>query len=430
MANGKQVMAAIRAGDWDKTLGDLYALEGHKQAILQARTRAIGVVEGFINAFGDDGEMTLFSAPGRTELGGNHTDHQQGQVLCGSVNLDILAAAAANNRQVIRVLSEGYPALEVDLHNLMPQNEEGTSAALVRGLARVVSQLGYGPVGIDVYMTSQVLSGSGLSSSAAYEMLMANILNHFCCRGRLTSIQMAQGAQFAENTYFGKPSGLMDQLGCGIGGAIFIDFQNLDVPHVQPIHYDFRQSGHCLCIVDTRSDHADLTHDYAAIPKEMGMIAAYFGKQVLREVDENDFQNALPTLRNQCGDRPVLRAMHFYAENRRVHQEAVALAAGDFDGFLRLVNASGRSSEALLQNIYATSQPQTQAVSIALALGRQLLDGAGAIRVHGGGFAGTIQAFVPESLLENFRRTMEVVLGEGCCHILRIRPQGSCQVAP
>lgn len=430
MANSRQIMDAIRMGQWDKTLGALYAADGELHALFHARARGIKVAESFGQAFGEEADLTLFSAPGRTELGGNHTDHQRGQVLCGSVDLDILAGAAVNRCQMLRVLSEGYPMVEVDLHHLMPQKEEGTSAALVRGVARAVSQLGYELVGVDVYMTSQVLSGSGLSSSAAYEMLMANILNHFCCHGALTPTQMAQGGQWAENVYFGKPSGLMDQLGCGVGGAVFIDFKNSQQPQLQPIGYDFRQSGHCLCIVDTRSDHLELTHEYAAIPEEMAMIAGCFGKEVLREVGEEDFQSALPELRHRCGDRPVLRAMHFYAENHRARQQAEALEVGDFDGFLRLVNESGASSETLLQNIYAPACPQQQAVSIALAVGRQALGGEGAIRVHGGGFAGTIQAFVPRERQRHFCKTMETVLGSGCCHLLHIRPQGSCVVMP
>ena len=372
----------------------------------------------------------LFSGPGRTEIGGNHTDHQHGHVLCGSVDMDMLACAGPNEKDVIHVFSEGYPALLVDLGDLQPvESEKGTSAALVRGVAAKIRELGYEVKGFNAFVTSNVLSGSGLSSSAAYEALIGNIINHFFCDGKLDAVEIAKIGQYAENVYFGKPCGLMDQMGASVGGCIAIDFQDPASPVVRKVHYDFAKSGHALCIVDTASSHADLTDDYAAIPNEMGAVAAYFGKRFLRDVPEADFRAAIPEVREKCGDRAVLRALHYYDDDRRAIAEADALDDGDFTRFLSLVNASGLSSELALQNAWSPSNPAQQAIPLTLARGRELLDGSGAIRVHGGGFAGTIQAFVPLEKLDAFRTGMEALCGEGRCHVTRIRPEGGCLVA-
>ena len=422
---------ALRAGAYDRALAALYALDGRANSLTRARDRALGVTEAFTRAFGPELEpgAALFSGPGRTEIGGNHTDHQHGHVLCGSVDLDMLACAAPNGRDSIRIHSEGYPPLEVDLEQLEPRPEEvNTSAALVRGVAARIRALGYALAGFDAAVTSQVLSGSGLSSSAAYEVLVGNILNHFCGGGRLSPMDIAQIGQYAENVYFGKPCGLMDQMGSAVGGAVAIDFANPAAPAVRRVGYDFSRSGHALCIVDTGSCHADLTDDYADITREMGAVAAHFGKRVLREVPEADFRAARPELRRACGERAVLRAMHFYDDDRRAAQEADALEQGDFARFLALVNASGLSSSLYLQNTWSVAAPTQQAIPLALAVGRELLEGTGAIRVHGGGFAGTIQAFVPHGKLSAFQGGMEALLGPGRCHVLRIRPQGGCVV--
>ena len=373
--------------------------------------------------------QALFSGPGRTEIGGNHTDHQHGRVLCGSVDLDMLACAAPNGTDLVRIQSEGYPALEVDLRDLRVREEEkNSSPALVRGVAARLAELGCRPAGFDAYVTSTVLSGSGLSSSAAYEILVATIIDCFFGGGTLDPVERAKVGQYAENVYFGKPCGLMDQMGSSVGGAVAIDFADPAAPVVQKVEYDFARSGHALCIVDTGSCHADLTDDYADITREMGAVAAHFGKKFLRDVDEGDFRAALPQLREECGDRAVLRAMHFFEEDCRAEQEAQALERGDFDAFLALVDQSGLSSALNLQNTWSAAAPQQQAIPVALAVGRELLGGSGAIRVHGGGFAGTIQAFVPNGKLETFRRGMEELLGPGMCHILHIRPQGGCVV--
>ena len=433
MSSSKQLLHVLRSGEADDALISLYAPGGDKPALEAARNRTVHVTEGFIARFGDTGSAALFSGPGRTEIGGNHTDHQHGRVLCGSVDLDTLACAAPNGLNVIRVVSEGYPAVEVSLDSLLPREEEqNTSAALVRGVAAKLRSLGYQLFGFDAYAVSNVIAGAGLSSSASFEVLLGNIFNRFFCSGSLDPVTIAKVGQYAENVYFGKPCGLMDQMGSSIGGAVFIDFADPANPVVERADYDFSRSGYALCIVDTGSCHADLTDDYADITREMGAVAAHFGKQFLREVLQDvalaDFRGSIPALRKKCGDRAVLRAMHFFNDDRRAWKEYVALKNGDFDRFLALVNESGLSSELLLQNIWSPGAPKEQAVSLALTIGKELLAGEGAIRVHGGGFAGTIQAFVPDGKLDDFKAGMEAVLGEGKCHVLRIRPHGGCVV--
>ena len=431
MRTCESLRRSLSAGECDQILASLYALDGTDSSLAAARARALRVVEEFQAAFSpaEDAAAALFSGPGRTEIGGNHTDHQHGHVLCGSVDLDMLACAAPNGKEVIRIHSQGYPTLEVELSSLLPrERERNTSAALVRGVAAKAAELGYPLSGFDAYVTSNVLSGSGLSSSAAYEVLVGNILNHFCCGGALDPIQIAKIGQYAENVYFGKPCGLMDQMGSSVGGAVAIDFADPSAPLVKKVEYDFTRSGHALCIVDTGSSHGDLTDDYADITREMGAVAAHFNKRFLREVPEADFRAAIPSLRVRCGDRAVLRAIHYYEDDRRAVQEGEALERGDFARFLELVNASGLSSAVHLQNTWSISDPSQQAIPLALAAGQELLEGTGAIRVHGGGFAGTIQAFVPNDRLEAFRSGMEALLGRGKCHILHIRPQGGTVV--
>ena len=423
MKTSGEWIAAVQTGALDGALARLYAPDG----VEQARQRAASVLNDFQSAFDPGTDVMLFSAPGRTEIGGNHTDHQHGRVLCGSVDMDMLACAAPNGLKVIRVHSRGYAPVQVELDSLLPRTEElNTTAALVRGVAAKISKLGYPVGGFDVTMTSDVLPGSGLSSSAAFEVLMGNIINRFFCGGALDAVEIAKIGQYAENIYFGKPCGLMDQMACSVGGVVSIDFTDPMSPSVCRVDCDLDRFGYVLCIVDTGSCHADLTDDYADITREMGAVAAYFGVQVLRDVPESDFRAAIPALRETCGDRAVLRAMHFYEDDRRAAQEADALDAGEFDRFLALVNASGLSSELKLQNAWSVGAPTQQAIPLALAEGRRLLNGSGAIRVHGGGFAGTIQAFVPNDRLEEFKTGMENLLGPGKCHVMRIRSQGGC----
>lgn len=424
------LLSSLRAGDHDKALAALYALDGTQNSLDRARDRACRVVQSLMDTFSPAENAALFSGPGRTEIGGNHTDHQHGRVLCGSVDMDMLACAAPNGKNIIRIQSEGYPALEIGLDDLSVREEEkNTSAALVRGVAARVRELGFTLAGFDACVTSTVLSGSGLSSSAAYETLVGNIFNHFCCKDKLDPVTIAKIGQYAENVYFGKPCGLMDQMGSSVGGAVFIDFNDPANPVVERVDYDFTRSGHALCIVDTASSHGDLTDDYADITKEMGAVAAHFGRTVLRDVPLEDFHAAVPALRQECGDRAVLRAMHFYSDDRRAVQEAGALKKGNFEAFLNMVNASGLSSSLCLQNTWSIHDPKQQAIPLALTVGEHLLDGMGAIRVHGGGFAGTIQAWVPEEYLPVFKNGIEELFGPGKCHVLHIRPVGGCMVA-
>ena len=430
MSTCEALVRQVREGRYDRALAGLYALDGKEESLARARERAARVAEAFCGQLGGgENRAALFSGPGRTEIGGNHTDHQHGRVLCGSVDLDMLACAAPNGTDLVRIQSEGYPALEVDLRDLKVREEEkNSSPALVRGVAARLAELGCRPAGFDAYVTSTVLSGSGLSSSAAYEILVATIIDCFFGGGTLDPVERAKVGQYAENVYFGKPCGLMDQMGSSVGGAVAIDFADPAAPVVKKVEYDFTRSGHALCIVDTGSCHADLTDDYADITREMGAVAAHFGKKFLRDVDEGAFRAALPQLRQECGDRAVLRTMHFFEEDCRAEQEAQALEQGDFAAFLALVDQSGLSSALNLQNTWSAAAPQQQAIPVALAVGRELLGGSGAIRVHGGGFAGTIQAFVPNEKLETFQQGMEELLGPGMCHILHIRPQGGCVV--
>ena len=382
---------------------------------------------GFAAAFGGMPER-YFSAPGRTELSGNHTDHQHGRVLAGAVNLDMLAAVRANGTNRIRVLSKGYPMTEVDLTETEPKPEEiNTTPALVRGVAARFMQLGCRVQGFDAYMESTVLPGSGLSSSAAFEVLMGTIINYLFFDSKVSQPEIAMIGQYAENVYFGKPCGLMDQMASAVGGMVTIDFADPKNPVIEPVAFDFAACGHALCIIDTRASHADLTDEYAAITRELKEICAWFGKDVLRQVEESDFYAAIAQLREKCGDRAVMRAIHFYEENARVPLQVAALQKGDFDAYLQLMKESGFSSYTALQNVVPTGSTANQAVAVALALCKRLLGGKGGYRVHGGGFAGTVQAFVPFELLENFRSGIDAVLGQGACHVLSIRPEGGVE---
>lgn len=366
----------------------------------------------------------VFSAPGRTEIGGNHTDHQLGRVLAGAVSVDTVAAVAPNGERVIRVQSQGYPLCTVSLDELEIRPAEfGTTLSLIRGVAAGIAQRGFAVSGFDAVVSSRVLPGSGLSSSAAFEVLIGTVVNSLDGCG-LNAIEIAQIGQYAENEYFGKPCGLMDQMASSVGGIVTIDFADREHPVVEPLDFDFAACGHALCIVNSGADHADLTDEYAAIPREMAEVCRIFGKTHLRQVDEAEFFARLPQVRAAAGDRAALRAMHIFDENRRVGREVEALRANDFARFLTLVNESGRSSWLYLQNVVPTGNTRHQELALTLALAGRLLNGRGAFRVHGGGFAGTIQAFVPLDLLDGFKAGMEAVLGAGSCQVLSIRPEG------
>lgn len=371
----------------------------------------------------------IFSGPGRTEISGNHTDHQHGCVLAGAVDLETTAEVTLNGTDTIRVFSDGFPPVEVDLNDLYPRREEyNTTAALVRGVAAAFDQRGAKLKGLDAAVHSTVLPGSGLSSSAAFEVLFGTIFNDLFFDRNLSAVEIAQIGQYAENVYFGKPSGLMDQMASSVGGMVFIDFEHPEKPYVEKLDFDFEKAGHALCIIDSGADHADLTDEYAAVTRELREICSFFGKEVLREIPEEDFVKGIPALRGQVSDRALLRAIHFYHENRRVQKQVEALKGNDFDRFLKLVSESGRSSWMYLQNITPTGAVEHQDVAFALSMCDLFLQGKGAFRVHGGGFAGTVQAFVPFAMLEQFKSRIEAVLGEGKCHILNIRSQGGIRV--
>ena len=385
----------------------------------------------FSERFGRQHEF-IFTAPGRTELAGNHTDHQRGRVIAAAVNLEIAAAVSRNSEGVIRIYSDERPLCMIKLDNLEVRPEEkNTSEALLRGMAAGFKADGVEPSGFDARMVSQVPAGSGLSSSAAFEIMIGTIFNHLGMRGDklpLDPVRIAQIGQYAENVYFGKGSGLMDQMACSVGGIIGIDFKDPKKPAVETVNLDFENFGYKLCIIDTGAGHDDLSDEYTAVPNEMRSVAAYFGKEVLREVERSEFDTNIAALRRRCGDRAVLRAMHFFDENERVVKQLAALRSGDIKRFLKYVSESGISSWTMLQNIVPPGRRESQEVALSLAVASRLLGGEGAVRVHGGGFAGTIQAFVPLAMVKDFTAGMEAVLGEGCCHVLSIRSCGGVRV--
>ena len=418
----------LSAGALDGRLREVYGC-GDRE-LPEKRARLESLMDRYAGQFGKDGTAGLFSGPGRTEMGGNHTDHQHGRVLAAAVDLDAAACAGPSGADAVRIRSEGYPDVTVDLSDLSPrEGERETSAALVRGVAARMAELGYHPGGFDACVVSSVLGGSGLSSSAAFEVLIGVIFNHLFCGDSLSMVELAQIGQYAENRYFGKPCGLMDQLTSAVGGVVSIDFADPAAPVVEQIACDPASYGYALCIVDSGGSHMDLTAEYAAIPGEMGAAAAVFGRRWLREVPEEEFWASLPTVRQAAGDRAALRAIHFFADNALAPRQAEKLKKGDFEGFLQDVRASGVSSALHLQNLSCADRPEQQAVPVAIALAEHLLAGKGAVRVHGGGFAGTVQAYVPLDRTEEFRRGMERVLGPGCCHFLRIRPVGGAVLA-
>lgn len=421
MPSSKELLQALEDGRFDTLFARLYG----PNSLTYQRKRYSGAVKAFVDCFGDRDNLRLFSAPGRTEIGGNHTDHNHGRVLAASVNLDVIAVAAPSSDEQIRVQSKGYPIDVVDLGDLAVKTEEkNRSASLVRGMAARFKDKQFAIGGFDAYTTSDVLKGSGLSSSAAFEVLLGTILSHLFNGGAVSPVEVAKAAQYAENVYFGKPSGLMDQMASSVGGIITIDFADTERPEIRQADFDFAASGHKLCIVDTGGNHADLTHEYAAVPAEMRAVAHSLGVEYLRETTLDALIPRVPELRRQHGDRAVLRAFHFLEDNDRVVRQVEALEQGDFEEFKRLVIESGHSSFEYLQNVYASCDVSFQGLSIALCLAQLLLDGRGAWRVHGGGFGGTTQNFVPDDQLDAFRRTMEEVFGKGSCHILMIRPCG------
>lgn len=425
MYQTEELKQQLVAGQLDGRLTEVYV---DTDMISGQRERYRRAIEEFEKLFGA-GEAEIYSAPGRSEVAGNHTDHQHGEVLAASVNLDAIAVVRKTADNRIRLLSQGYPMLTVELADLeVKKEEEGTSWALIRGMAYGLKRNGHAIGGFEAYVTSDVLGGAGLSSSAAFEVLVGTILSGLYNGMGISPVEIAQVAQFSENVYFGKPCGLMDQMASSVGGLIHIDFKDTKHPVVEQVDVDFAAYDHSLCITDTKGSHADLTDEYAAVPAEMKQVAGYFGKEVLREVDEKEFYAKIPQLRERFGDRPVLRAIHFFAENQRVEQQVAALKDGAFDTFLKLIQASGDSSFKYLQNVYTSKDIQNQAVSIGLAVSQNILGDHGVSRVHGGGFAGTIQAFVKNDYVETYRAALDAVFGEGSCHVLKVRPVGGIKV--
>ncbi len=424
MANLNTVRNEITSGNFDARLSRLYGADTEK-----ARARYLHITHLFEEKFGDREDIRFFSAPGRTEVCGNHTDHNHGQVLAAAINLDAVACAVKTDDHFIRVYSENYPGDIIDINILEPQMKEvEKSASLVRGVAARFKELGYNIGGIDCVTVNNVLKGSGMSSSASFEVLVGTMLNYLYNDGKISPVEIAQIAQFAENKFFGKPCGLMDQMACSVGSFVQIDFCDPANPVITPVEFDFASCGHSLCIVDTRADHADLTDDYAAIRREMEAVAGYFGKSCLREITEVDVLSNVAGIKEKLGERPLLRAIHFFEDNKRVEKEAEALKNGDFETFKAMTIASGYSSYMYNQNVFSSSAPLSQPVSLALAISEVILKGKGAWRVHGGGFAGTIQAFVPDALLSEYKNSMEAVFGEGSCYILAIRPFGGTEI--
>lgn len=429
MATSTQLKLQIEAGQWDKALTALYGAQPAQLA--RQRRRYCEALAQFELYYGPGRQVRVFSAPGRAELGGNHTDHQHGYGLAAAVTLDLVAVASLNTDGYIRVKSRGFNKLDViDLTESEPQAGETThSASLIRGIAEGFRAQGKAIGGFDAYTASDVLRGSGLSSSAAFEMGMAAILNDLYGCG-LSPAQLAKTCQYAENAYFGKPSGLLDQLTSAVGGVIFADFADPASPKIEKIHAQgLLPEDMALCVTDTRGSHSELTAEFAAIRREMEAVAACFGQKVLSQVPQQAFWGALPRVRAECGDRAALRAMHYFEENDRALSQSVALRRGDFAAFLALVRESGHASFALCQNVYYAADVRHQGLSVALAISQRMLEGCGgAWRMQGGGFAGTIQAFVPKTRLEDYRAAIENVFGKGSCYVLRLREMGAVRV--
>lgn len=425
MNNISSLLHTISQGEYDSTFSVLY----HEDSIAHQRERYTHLLELFAKTFPDSDTPRLFSAPGRTEISGNHTDHQHGCVVAASINLDMIAAASKNNKNSVRIQSEGFDFEEICLDDLsVHENEINTTASLIRGTAAIFHEMGYQIGGFDICVTSEVLRGSGLSSSAAFEVLIGTVFSYLYNDAKLDSVLIAQIGQMAENRYFGKPCGLMDQMACSVGGFVAIDFYDPAHPIVDKTQFDLFHCGYSMCIVDVKGDHSDLTDEYAAVPAEMKSVAAFFGKEYLRQVPAAEFYQNLPALREKTCDRAVLRAHHFFNENLRAQEVSQALKDEDMPLFLKLCQESGRSSYMYLQNIYPSFSALSQPASVALMAAEHLLKGNGICRIHGGGFGGTIQVFIRNEAAANFVREMEKITGENTCHLLSIRPCGGIEV--
>lgn len=419
-----ELITKLEKGELDSSLKRVYVTDS---AVEEQKPRYIKTAKKFISLFGDDRDVIALSAPGRTEICGNHTDHNNGKVLAASINLDAIAIAAKSEELVINEKSEGHSINFVDISSLSPCSDDyGKSSSMIKGVVSRLKDFGYSIGGFDACTTSDVMGGSGLSSSAAFEVLIGNIVSHLYNDGNIDAVEIAKAAQYSENVFFGKPSGLLDQMASSVGTFVNIDFCDTENPVIRKIDFDFAASGYSLCIVDTHGNHSDLTDDYAAVRTEMEAVANAMGKKVLRQVDFEEFKNAIPQLVPEISDRAILRAMHFFKENERVDRAVDALENNDFDAFLQNITDSGRSSFMYNQNVYTNADPSEQKLSLALCLTDDILPKG--YRVHGGGFAGTIQAFVKNECLEEYKNTMDGVFGEGSCYVLIIRPVGGTRV--
>lgn len=422
--NKNKYLERLSSGILDNTLSTLYTLEkveGQKKRIIKA-------IKEFSAIYPQRDDIHIYSASGRTEIGGNHTDHQHGCVIAAAVNLDVIGVTSFHTDGVVRIKSEGYDAFEISLNDLEIHNGETGTSAIVRGILSKFSKICNNIGGFDMYITSDVLSGSGISSSAAFENLISTAIDTYYNNGNVGAIEIAKIGQFAENIYFGKNSGLMDQMVSSVGGFVFIDFKDIDNPVIEKINFDLNSTNHKLIITDTKGSHSNLTDDYVAIRSEMEMVAKMFNKTVLREVNETEFYNNIVKVREKVSDRAVLRAVHFFDENKRAYDEAICLKNNDFNGFLKLVRQSGASSENYLQNLYSSKNPLKQEIPLAIMIGKKVLNQDGAIRVHGGGFAGTIQAFVPNAKVDEYISKMNEIFGENSCYILSVRNLGGTEL--
>lgn len=416
----------ISNNQYNELLATLYG-ESDK-IISEQKERYIKALDSFHSFFPSRDNVKMYSASGRTEIGGNHTDHQHGVVLAGAVNLDVIAVVSFHTDNVVRVKSEGYEAFESSLDDLNVNPEDSGTASIIKGVIAKYAEKGIQVEGFDMYCTSNVISGGGISSSASFETLICTIINNQYNENKSPAFEIAQIGWFAENVYFGKKCGLLDQTVAAFGGLVSIDFKDNKNPEIEKIDFSFRDYGYYLCITDTKSSHENLTDDYDSITDEMKQVASCFGAEVLNDVDENKFYESIPTLRATCPDRAVLRAIHFFDETRRAKQESDALKDKDIKRFLKLVNESGESSCALLQNLYSCKNPLNQEIPLAIAISKKILKDSGAVRVHGGGFAGTIQAFVPENLVDKYTKAMEKLFGKDSCLNLNIRPVGGVEI--
>lgn len=422
----QELILAISEGKMDSQLKAVYVTDSEVE---HQRTRYIDLVNEFIRVFDDERDVIITSAPGRTEVCGNHTDHNNGKVLAASINLDAIAVCAKNEDGIVRVKSKGHSMNVVDTSELLPNEKEfGRSTAMVRGVVAKIAGMGYQVGGFDAVTTSDVMGGSGLSSSAAFEVLLGTTVSYLYNNGTISAVDIAKTAQYAENVFFGKPCGLLDQMASSVGTFVTIDFESTENPVIKKVDFDFSKSGHSLCILDTGGNHSDLTDDYAAVRAEMESVAQAMGKTVLREIKFEDFKKAVPELTSKVNDRALLRAFHFYNENRRVENAVSALENNDFESFKSTITESGRSSFMYNQNVYTPKNPTEQKLSLALCVTEDILAGRGAFRVHGGGFAGTIQAFVPNDILAEYKEKTEQIFGKGNCHVLIIRPVGGTRV--